>query len=131
VIGYAAGNPAFAKAFRARIVDRPRAQLAGLLRNAIDKGELRAGLDVELALDVLLGPILYVRFMQLTVAPELPQHVVDSFWRLHARGILDVGWQHGNWPEKSATPKKSKDESNGRRPNGVSIHQIKIRRRVG
>ena len=84
VIGYAAGNPAFAKAFRARIVDRPRAQLAGLLRNAIEKGELRAGLDVELALDVLLGPILYVRFMQSTVATELPQHVVDSFWRLHA-----------------------------------------------
>jgi len=131
VIGYAAGNPAFAKAFRARIVDRPRAQLAGLLRNAIDKGELRAGLDVELALDVLLGPILYVRFMQLTVAPELPQHVVDSFWWLHAAEFSTLDGKREKWPGKSATPKKSKDESNGRRPNGVSIHQIKIRRRVG
>jgi AcrR family transcriptional regulator len=122
VIGYAASNPAFAKAFRARIVDGPRVQLAGLLQGAIDKGALRAGLDIDMALDVLLGPILYRRFMQTTVPPELPQHVVDSFWRLNA-------------PESSPEPVNSdqrKGRPGGQRPNNASHHHhIPQGRRVG
>jgi len=121
VIGYAASNPAFAKAFRARILDGQRAQLAGLLQSAIDKGELRTGLDIDMALDMLLGPILYRRFMQTTVPPELPEHVVDSFWRLNA-------------PETSserANGDKRKAVSRGQRPNGPSNHHIPQGRRVG
>ena len=115
VIGYAASNPAFAKAFRARIGDGQRAQLTGLLQSAIDKGELRAGLSMDMALDVLLGPILYRRFMQTTVPPELPHHVVDSFWRLNA---ADSSEQAAN------------GDPRGTRPNGASKHQNPIRRRV-
>jgi hypothetical protein len=120
VIGYAAGNPAFAKAFRARIGDGQRTQLAGLLQSAIDKGELRAGLDMDIALDVLLGPIMYRRFMQTTVPPELPQYVVDSFWRVNA-------------PTSSAVGKddKQKKSPGNRRPNGLSHHQKILGRRLG
>jgi AcrR family transcriptional regulator len=121
VIGYAASNPAFAKAFRARIGDGQRAQLAQLLQSAIEKGDLRAGLDIDIAFDVLLGPILYRRFMQTTVPPELPQHVVDSFWRLNAAKSS---------PEP-AVGKKRKGVPAGQRPNGASNHHMPLRRRVG
>jgi AcrR family transcriptional regulator len=121
VIGYAASNPAFAKAFRARIGEGQRTQLAGLLRSAIEKGELRAGLDMDTALDLLLGPILYRRFMQTTVPPELPQHVVDSFWRSHAPEALQA----------VGMGEKTKNGPSGRRPNGLSNHQKTLGRRVG
>jgi hypothetical protein len=121
VIGYAAGNPAFAKAFRARIADGQRVQLSRLLQSAINKGELRSGLDMDMALDVLLGPILYLRFMQAPVPLELPQHVVDSFWRLNAQ-------------EPSARPEANGDSRNGSlpamRPTGASKHLKPLRRRV-
>lgn len=120
VIGYAASNPAFAKAFRARILDGHRAQLAGLLRNAIDKGELGAAVDMETALDVLLGPILYRRFMQTTVPPELPEHIVDCFWRLNAAEPLP----------QPANGDKRKGRSGSLRPNGASNHHIPQGRRI-
>jgi AcrR family transcriptional regulator len=121
VIGYAASNPAFAKAFRARIADGRRAQLARLLQRAIDRGELRAGFDVGIAMDTLLGPILYRRFIQAAVPPELPEYVVDSFWRLNA-------------PESSARPGKREkpgNSTNGKRPNALADHRNSLRRRVG
>ncbi len=121
VIGYAASNPAFAKAFRARLLDGQRAQLARLLQCAIDKGALRAGLDVAMALDVLLGPVLYLRFMQTTVPQELPQHVVDSFWRLNAPGSSP---EPVNGDQRKGRP-------SGRRPNDASHHHIPQGRRVG
>jgi len=120
VIGYAASNPAFAKAFRARMTNGPRTQLAGLLRNAIEKGELRAGLDLEMALDVLLGPILYRRFMQAAVPPELPKHVVDSFW--HLNSPLNSGAEHPR--------EKSNGGADGKRRNGASHHPMTLGRRV-
>jgi AcrR family transcriptional regulator len=121
VIGYAASNPAFAKAFRARIGEGQHTQLSGLLQSAIEKGELRAGLDLDTALDLLLGPILYRRFMQTTVPPELPEHVVDSFWRSHAPQSLQAVGQG----------EKPKNGPSGRRPNGLSNHQKTLGRRVG
>ncbi len=121
VIGYAASNPAFAKAFRARIGEGHRIQLAALLRSAIEKGELREGLDIDMAFDVLLGPILYRRFMQTAVPPDLPQHVVDSFWRLNAP---EPSSERANGDSRNTGP-------NGQRPNGASNHRKGIARRVG
>jgi AcrR family transcriptional regulator len=85
VMGYAASNPAFAKAFRARLTDGRRAQLTELLQRAMAKGQLNAGLDIDVATDLLLGPILYRRFMQASVPPGLAKCVVDSFWQLNGR----------------------------------------------
>jgi AcrR family transcriptional regulator len=121
VIGYAASNPEFAKAFRARILDGHRDQLAELLQSAIDQGELRAGLDMDMALDVLLGPILYRRFMQTAVPPDLPKYVVDSFWHLNAGALSS---QRANGDRTESGPIK-------RRPNGTSKHQISSSRRIG
>ena len=81
VMSYAAGNPAFARAFAARISKGQRAQMTALLERAISMGELCAGLDFDLAMDMLIGPILHRRFMQAAVPPGLPKRVVDVFWR--------------------------------------------------
>jgi AcrR family transcriptional regulator len=121
VIGYAASNPAFAKAFRARMADGPRTQLAGLLRSAIEKGELRSGIDLEMALDMLLGPIFYRRFMQAAVPEELPEHVVDCFWRMNLPA--------GSLADAQRT-KRNNGGSNGPRRNGGSRHPMSLVRRV-
>lgn len=121
VIGYAAGNAAFAKAFRARMADGPRTQLGGLLRKAIEKGELRPDIDLEMALDVLLGPIFYRRFMQAAVPPELPEYVIDCFWRVNTAPSAANG---GNGA------KRNNGGPNGPRRNGASHHPMSLVRRI-
>lgn len=83
-MAYSARNPAFADAWRNMVMEPPRQELRRLLRQAIDKGELIAALDVELSLSLLLGPIIYwyVFLRRKTVAPTaLAEHVVDAFYR--------------------------------------------------
>ena len=121
VIGYAASNAAFAKAFRARMADGPRTQLAALLKSAIEKGDLRGEIDLEMALDVLLGPIFYRRFMHAAVPPELPEYVIDYFWRVNAGGGAVNG---------SDGPKRNNGGSNGPRRNGTSRHPMSLVRRI-
>jgi AcrR family transcriptional regulator len=48
-----------ARGFRERVLARRVAGLQELLRRGIERGELRADLDTELAIDLLLGPIFY------------------------------------------------------------------------
>ena len=84
VLSYAENNPAFANAFRARIACGRRAQIIELLQTAVKRGELRTGIDIDFAMDLLFGPVMYHRFMQPSVPDDLPNRVVDSFWRLHA-----------------------------------------------
>lgn len=83
VMSYSANNRSFAKAFRSRVSEGRNAQLVQLLRYAKSKGELRADLDVGIAVDLLLGPILYRRCLQASVPHDLPKLIVDSFWRLN------------------------------------------------
>jgi hypothetical protein len=83
-MSYAEGNPAFASAFRERMSTGGRAQVVELLQQAAAKGELRANLDMELAMDLLFGPIMYHRFMQAPMTSELAERVVDSFWMVNA-----------------------------------------------
>jgi hypothetical protein len=64
---------------------------------------------------------LYRRFMQTTVPPELPQHLVDSFWQLNAPEPLHA----------VAKGEKPKNDPNGRRPNALSHHQKPLGRRLG
>ena len=55
----AAGDPEMHAIFYANLVAPRRAIMTGVLRAAIDRGELRADLDVEQAIDVLTGPWVY------------------------------------------------------------------------
>jgi AcrR family transcriptional regulator len=84
LIGYSVRNPAFGKTWRNLVMEPPRRELTHLLHQGINKGELSTGLDIDLSLTLLLGPILYWHIF-LKRAPEDPrplaEGVVDAFWR--------------------------------------------------
>jgi len=50
-------DPAFAEQYRERFVEPRRDQARPILARAIERGELPASTDVELALDMLYGPL--------------------------------------------------------------------------
>jgi AcrR family transcriptional regulator len=87
LMAYAARSPAFGKAWRARVFEPPRVRLAQLLERAIAKGELPRTLDIDFAIALLLGPMMYhqvLRLVRRELPEDMPQRVVESFWRAHA-----------------------------------------------
>jgi AcrR family transcriptional regulator len=87
LMAYAARNPAFGEAWRKRVFEPPRLQLAQLLERAIAQGQLPRSLDRNLALALLLGPLMYghvLKRMQGEAPENLPEHVVAAFWKAHA-----------------------------------------------
>lgn len=76
-----------AKAFRHQILLRTRETLMGLLRKAIEDGELRADLDVEIASDILLAPV----FFRLLVGHKpMQEEFAAVVVRLAMGGFCDV-----------------------------------------
>jgi AcrR family transcriptional regulator len=59
LVGAMAQKPGLARAVRDGFLSGRRAALAEVLRRGIERGDLRPELDVELALDVLGGPLFY------------------------------------------------------------------------
>jgi AcrR family transcriptional regulator len=87
LMAYAARNPSFGEAWRARVFEPPRTRLAQLLERAIVRGQLPRSLDRDLAIALLLGPMLYFHVLKrLLVEPpeDLPERVVAAFWKAHA-----------------------------------------------
>jgi hypothetical protein len=88
LLAYSARNPAFGRAWRARVLDPPREQLRRVLLRAITRRELPADLDVDTAIVLLHGPLMYAHMltlMQRTPPDRLPDAVVDTFLRAYAR----------------------------------------------
>jgi AcrR family transcriptional regulator len=56
-------DPAFAAEYRQRVIEPRRDQAREIFHRAIERGELRAGVDLEVALDLIYGP-LYLRLLQ-------------------------------------------------------------------
>ncbi len=84
IIGYAAANPKFADALKEHSFGPRRAQIAGILNEAADRGDLPASIDVNFALDLLVGPIIHRRFSGGQIPPGFAELVVDAFLRSHA-----------------------------------------------
>ena len=59
MLAESAGDPEMHAIFYENLVAPRRAVMAEVLRRGIERGELRAGLDVELAIDMLTGPWVY------------------------------------------------------------------------
>lgn len=89
VFGHASQNPAFAKAWAERIEEPRRARLRQLIEQGIAEGQLRSDVDMELAVHLLFGPILYYRLMhsrsRAGMPAEMPERVVDLFWRAYGK----------------------------------------------
>jgi AcrR family transcriptional regulator len=103
LIAHAARNAAFAKAWRARVMEPPRAQLTRVLQRAVEKGQLPRSLNIDLAIALLLGPIMYDRVLKLVKGPvsgSMREIVVDAFLRSY--GLTELLPE----PERTGRPRR-------------------------
>jgi AcrR family transcriptional regulator len=91
LIAYSARNRAFGEQWRARVLERPRAQLREMLKRGIAQGKLVKSVDPEIGIALLIGPMLYRHVFVNRFGGKLPTdlatHVVDTFLAAHALQI--------------------------------------------
>jgi hypothetical protein len=66
--------------------DRPRRELSYLIMRGIERHELDRGLNIEVALALLLGPMIYRHVFWKNEDEDvrwLAEGVVDAFWRAY------------------------------------------------
>ena len=63
LLAEARADPAFAAEYRQHVIEPRRDQAREIFGRAIERGEVRAGVDLEVALDLIYGP-LYLRLLQ-------------------------------------------------------------------
>ncbi len=84
-MAYAARNPEFGVAWRARVMEPPRRRLREILERGIRRGELPPDLDLEVAMALLLGAMMYRWALGTTATSpprDLPRRVAQAFWSL-------------------------------------------------
>jgi AcrR family transcriptional regulator len=110
LMAYGARNPAFGVAWRARALEPPRLQLTHVLQRAIARGQLPRTLDIDLALMLLHGPMMYGHMLTLMNRQpplNLQQLVVDAFVRSYGvSGGPEI-------PRRRRAPRKSTSRSHG------------------
>lgn len=84
LVGAMARRPELARAVRDGFVAGRRAALGEVLRRGVERGELRPDLDLELALDVLGGPLFY---RLLVTGGPLDDRLAESVTDLILRGF--------------------------------------------
>ena len=78
IIAEAARNPVMAEHF-ARTIDRRRSMCGQAVHLAAERGELRAGIDPELVIDLVSGPVFYRKLFTTTPADDAyVERVIDA-----------------------------------------------------
>jgi len=88
LVGAMAQRLELARAVRDGFLARRRAALSEVLRRGVERGDLRADLDVELALDVLGGPLFY---RLLITGGPIDERLVEGVSDLILRGFAPSG----------------------------------------
>ncbi|HUD53723.1 MAG TPA: TetR/AcrR family transcriptional regulator [Terracidiphilus sp.] len=86
LISYSALHPEFGKAWRHRVMEPPRQCIQNILRRGIERGQLPRDLDIESAIALLLGPMLYAHIFQReqkAKSLDLGPLTAQAFWRAH------------------------------------------------
>ncbi len=92
MIAYSAVHQEFGTAWRKRVMEPPRTSLLEILDRGIARGVLPADLDKDVAVSLLLGPMLYTHIFQnnkSTTAPSIGPQVAESFWRAYSHARKD------------------------------------------
>lgn len=79
-------NPEFAAAWAERVVGPRRQAIIALLERAIERGELREGIDPQLIADLLAGPP-FLRLLLPFGVPKAPKRYADELLETIWRGI--------------------------------------------
>jgi AcrR family transcriptional regulator len=105
LMAHAARNPAFGKAWRARVLDPPRQQLTRILERGIERGQLSPHVNIDLAMALLLGPMMYVRVHKLVnarVPDRLVEQIVSAFLKSYGLELSNmVACRY--WMQRAAT----------------------------
>ncbi len=84
MIAYSATHQQFGMAWRHRVMEPPRQCLTRILERGIGRGLLPENLDMEVAIALLLGPMLYSHIFQKDRQPKGPDigpKAAEAFWR--------------------------------------------------
>jgi AcrR family transcriptional regulator len=87
MVSYSALNREFGEAWRHRVMEPPRQSLKRILRRAIKAGQLPATLDLDTAMALLLGPLMYRHIFQREVSSnphDIGEEIARTFWKAHA-----------------------------------------------
>jgi AcrR family transcriptional regulator len=87
LMAYACRNSVFGEAWRARVMEPPRARLTQILKRAISEGQLPHDLDLGLSVALLIGPMMYRHVLLMSKAKlpdEMPERIVNAFWKAYA-----------------------------------------------
>jgi AcrR family transcriptional regulator len=92
LIAYASRNKEFGVAWRNRAVEPGRVALACLIRRGQKRGVLKRGIDPEVGIALLLGPMIYGKFFLTRKlcrkCPEnLEEHAVDAFLAAYGKAV--------------------------------------------
>lgn len=83
LMAYASRNRTFGDQWRARVLERPRAQIREMLKRGIRRGQLVKSLDPEVGIALLIGPMLYRHVFVNRFGGKLPADlaipVADAF----------------------------------------------------
>jgi AcrR family transcriptional regulator len=113
LIAYSAKNEEFGRAWRARAMERIRSGLKELVRRGIERGIFSSVLDEELAVALLVGPMMFRHIFRGSLDKEwLAKGAVESFWRANAR---DARSAHG---AADSTPEAKPHKRSSHKPNG-------------
>jgi AcrR family transcriptional regulator len=88
MIAYSAVHMEFGRAWRHRVMEPPRLCIQRILRRGIERDQIRADIDTDVAIALLLGPMLYRHIFQKERSPKVPDigpQVAESFWRAYSR----------------------------------------------
>jgi AcrR family transcriptional regulator len=86
MIAYSAVHHEFGMKWRHRVMEPPRNCIRQILNRGIEQGLLPRDLDSEVAVSLLLGPVLYTHIFQkdrLPKAPDIGPKAAEAFWRAH------------------------------------------------
>lgn len=75
-------NPELARVFQDRLIVPRRAQCTHIVERAIGEHQLSPHTDVDVAVDMLIGPVFYRRLVRYAASPDpaFPANVVNAVW---------------------------------------------------
>jgi hypothetical protein len=73
-------NPRLLELFRERMVTPQREIIADTIRGGVERGQIRADVDVERILDLLLGALFAAVFAEGRPGPQWPADIIEALW---------------------------------------------------
>jgi AcrR family transcriptional regulator len=109
LIAYSAVHREFGQAWRHRVMDPPQQCLKRILRRAVERGLLEPGLDIDVAMALLLGPVMFRRIFEkqkTSGAKSIGPQTAEAFCRAFARQT-NAHEQAAHLPRSSARTGRS------------------------